>query len=137
MSHSSVRVIAIAGLTGRISRSIAKHLLGTKTNVTIHGIVRDPAKLPDELQSNSKVKVFQATSDEKDKLKNALEGADVCICGYSSGNDVMIEGQKTLIDACIESGVRRYIASDWCLDYRDLVSPISTRFVLRFLSQFA
>ena len=33
----------------------------------------------------------------------------------------MVDGQKTLIDCCIEAGVPRYVASDWCLDYRDLV----------------
>ena len=32
----------------------------------------------------------------------------------------MIEGQKTLIDACIAENVSRYIASDWSLDFRGL-----------------
>lgn len=32
----------------------------------------------------------------------------------------MIDGQKTLIDACIAENVPRYIASDWSLDFRGL-----------------
>lgn len=32
----------------------------------------------------------------------------------------MIDGQKTLIDACIAEDVPRYIASDWTLDFRGL-----------------
>lgn len=32
----------------------------------------------------------------------------------------MIEGQKKLIDACETTGVPRYIASDWCVDYTKL-----------------
>jgi len=32
----------------------------------------------------------------------------------------MIEGQKRLIDACIAENVARYIASDWCIDFRGL-----------------
>jgi len=32
----------------------------------------------------------------------------------------MLDGQKTLIDACIEEKVPRYIASDWSLDFRGL-----------------
>ena len=32
----------------------------------------------------------------------------------------MIDGQQTLIDACIAEGVPRYIASDWSLDFRGL-----------------
>lgn len=30
----------------------------------------------------------------------------------------MTEGQKLLVDACIETGVHRYIAGDWSADYR-------------------
>ena len=32
----------------------------------------------------------------------------------------MVEGQKTLIDACIAENVPRYIASDYSLDFRGL-----------------
>jgi hypothetical protein len=32
----------------------------------------------------------------------------------------MIDGQKTLIDACIDERVERYIASDYSLDFRRL-----------------
>lgn len=32
----------------------------------------------------------------------------------------MVDGQKTLIDACIAEAVPRYIASDWCMDFRGL-----------------
>jgi hypothetical protein len=32
----------------------------------------------------------------------------------------MIDGQKTLIDACIAEAVPRYIASDWSLDFSKL-----------------
>lgn len=32
----------------------------------------------------------------------------------------MVDGQKKLIDACEEAGVKRYIASDWALDYTKL-----------------
>ena len=125
MSSSSVSVVAIAGLTGRMSRSIANHILQTKQDVMIHGIMRDPSKLPANLKDSPNVKTFQAAADEKEKLRKALQGADVCICGYSGGKDVILDGQKTLIDACIESGVKRYIASDWSIDYRDLVSILA------------
>jgi hypothetical protein len=32
----------------------------------------------------------------------------------------MTEGQKVLIDTCIEAGVPRYIAGDWSSDYRTI-----------------
>jgi hypothetical protein len=37
------------------------------------------------------------------------------------GHDgLMVDGQKLLVDACIAEGVPRYIASDYCMDYRKL-----------------
>ena len=42
------------------------------------------------------------------------------ICCYLGNESLMVDGQKLLIDACIEEGVPRYIASDWSLDYRAL-----------------
>ena len=32
----------------------------------------------------------------------------------------MVDGQKTLIDAAIAEGVKRYMCSDWSLDFRGL-----------------
>ena len=121
-SIKPVTTITIAGLTGRISRLIATHILQTKPSVSINGIVRTPAKLPADLQDNPRVKIFQADSSDKDKIKDALKGSDICICGYMGGPDVMVDGQKLLIDACIEMKVPKYVASDWCIDFRDLVS---------------
>ena len=33
---------------------------------------------------------------------------------------LIYDGQKLLIDACIEENVARYIISDWSLDYHDV-----------------
>ncbi|VBB74007.1 Putative protein of unknown function [Podospora comata] len=54
-------------------------------------------------------------------LKRFVTGCDVVICAYLGDDNLMIEGQQTLIDACEESGtVTRYVASDWSLDYTKL-----------------
>ncbi|CAJ2513566.1 Uu.00g016850.m01.CDS01 [Anthostomella pinea] len=112
--------VAIAGFTGRLARLITEALVRQHPGVVVHGICRSPEKVDPKLRSISNVKVFQASSDDAEAIKRALLGVDVCICCYLGDNGLMIEGQKTLVDACIAAGVQRYIASDWCLDYRPL-----------------
>lgn len=48
------------------------------------------------------------------------KSCDVVICAYLGDDTLMVEGQKKLIDSCEASGVPRYIASDWSLDYTKL-----------------
>lgn len=112
--------IAIAGFTGKMARLITKYLVANHPNIEIHGICRSPEKLDAATLSNPKVKVFQASSTDVSALRKGLANTSVCICCYLGDNKLMLDGQKTLIDACIDEKVPRYIASDWSLDYRGL-----------------
>lgn len=112
--------IAIAGLSGKIGRLIAQALLARHPNVEIHGIVRSPDKVDASLRANPKVHVHQASSDDSAALSKALAACDICICCYLGDDNLMIQGQKTLIDACIASNVPRYLASDYSFDFRGL-----------------
>ncbi|KAF2719009.1 NAD(P)-binding protein [Polychaeton citri CBS 116435] len=116
----SVQKIAIAGLSGKLARLITEGLLRSNPEVQIHGIARNPDKVSQALQSSSQVKIFEADSKDALAIQNAIRGTDVCICCYLGDNDLMIGGQKLLIDSCIAEGVARYIASDWSLDFRAL-----------------
>lgn len=109
--------VSIAGVTSKFAQFIIAELLA-KPNVTIHGIARDPSKVAEKISSNPKVKIFQASGDETDKLRAAVRGTSICICCYFGGDNVMVDGQKTLIDACIAESVPRYLASEWSFDYR-------------------
>ena len=111
--------IAIAGMTGRFANMMVKHLLA-KPNVYINGIARNPGKVPADVRRNERVKLFTAESNDVASIREALRGATVCVCCYLGDNTFMVEGQKVLIDACIAEKVPRYVAGDWCLDYRGL-----------------
>jgi hypothetical protein len=114
--------IAIAGFTGKMSRLITDALLRTHPEVKIHGICRSPSKVDPSISSNPNVTIMQAESTDSEAIRAALRGTSVCICCYLNLFDTtfMVEGQKTLIDACIAEDVPRYIASDWCMDFRGL-----------------
>jgi NmrA-like family len=113
------QVIAITGFTGKLAKLITTALL-RHPNVQINGICRSPDKVSPALLSLKNIKIFQASTTDVEAIRNGLRGATTCICCYQGQSDVMIEGQKTLIDACIQEGVSRYIASDWSLDFRGL-----------------
>lgn len=115
----SATTVFIAGLTGKFARLLAGHLLA-KPNVRITGTARSPSKLPSELSSNPRVEVFQADADNVTTIRKALKGSSVAICCYLGDHNLMREGQKKLIDAAIAEGIPRYIAGDWCIDYRNI-----------------
>lgn len=110
--------VTITGLTGKMAQLIARHLADSRTKV--HSLCRTLAKLPESLTSNPPLSVFQSDSNDVKAIRSALEGSNAAICCYLGDADVMIEGQKRLIDACIDENVPRCVASDWSMDFRRL-----------------
>jgi uncharacterized protein YbjT (DUF2867 family) len=112
MASTTTMTVAIAGITGKMGQLIAKHLLA-RSNVKVRGLCRTPSKLPASLTSNPRLSVFKSDANDTKGIHSALKGSDVAVCCYLGDVDVMIEGQKRLIDACISEKVPRYVASDW------------------------
>lgn len=111
--------VGIAGITGKFAGLVLTNLL-KHPDVNIRGFCRNPSKLPEATRSSSRVQITQGESTDRDALNSFVKGTDVVICAYLGDNDLMVEGQKLLIDACEEQGVPRYIASDYSLDFTKL-----------------
>lgn len=111
--------VGIAGITGKFARCVAGHLL-KNPGVTIQGYCRDPTKLPAALLSSPRIRITQGQSDDQNSLQTFAKGNDVVVCSYLGDNNLMLNGQKSLIDACESEGVRRYVASDYSLDFTKL-----------------
>jgi len=116
----SAPIVAIAGANSKLATLIAKHLLENYPQIKIHGIARSPEKVDAAIRDSPNVEIFEASASDTSGLRQGLKGAEVAMCCYLGDNDLMTEGQKTLIDACIDEKVARYIASDWAFDYRGL-----------------
>ena len=112
-------IVTIAGVTGKHANLVAKHLL-SHPDVHVHGLCRSPSKIPAALSENPRFKAFESSSTNKVVIHEALKNASAAVCCYLGDDELMIDGQKLLIEACIAEGVPRYIASDWTLDYRSL-----------------
>jgi len=113
-------IVAIAGANSKLATLIANHILENYPEIKIHGIARSPEKVDAVIRNSPNVEIFQASASDMNALRQGLKGAEVAMCCYLGDNELMTEGQKTLIDACIDEKVARYIASDWAFDYRGL-----------------
>lgn len=77
--------------------------------------------VPTAIAASPGVTLVQEDAFETSALDKFVSGLDVVICGNLGDGNLMDDGQKALIDPCERAGVKRYIASDWCLDYTKLM----------------
>lgn len=108
--------VGIAGITGKFGGLLATHL-AKNANVELRGLCRTPSKLPDSLRASTRVKIFEGGAFDEHAISPFAKGCDVLVCAYLGNNQLMVDGQKLLIDACEKENVPRYIASDWSVDY--------------------
>lgn len=111
--------VGIAGITGKFARCVLAHLL-KNPRVTIQGYCRDPGRLPPSFLSSPRIRITQGQWDDQKALQTFVKGTDVVVCCYLGDKNIMINGQKLLIDACESQGVSRYVASDYSLDFAKL-----------------
>lgn len=111
--------VGLAGITGKFGRLLASQLLRNQ-NVLLRGYARDLSKVESALASSPRVSLFKGEALDDASIKPFVTGCDVVVCAYLGSDELMIDGQKKLVDACEESSVPRYVASDWALDYTKL-----------------
>lgn len=119
MVQTKPTAIGIAGITGKFAGLVLDNLL-ENPNVLIRGYCRNASKLASRYTQSSQVEVIEGDAYDTASLNNFVQGLDVVICAYLGDQDLMINGQKALVDACDEARVTRYIASDYTLDFTKL-----------------
>ncbi|WYZ42206.1 hypothetical protein EsH8_V_001101 [Colletotrichum jinshuiense] len=130
-------VVGIAGISAKLAQCVVK-ALQAYPNVKIKGFCRRPEKLPQSALKNYNVEVIQGNFDDKAAVQKFVKGTDIVICCYFGSPDVMILGQKILIDACAKEGVSRYLPSDFAVDYTkipdgELFPKQSTKIIKKYM----
>ncbi|WP_292706550.1 aromatic alcohol reductase [Nostoc sp. NMS2] len=114
----------MVGSTGMLGSKIVAALVD-KGTVDIRAMVRS---INDSSAENrQKIEAMKAkgvTIVEGDLMKpetllSVCDGVDVVVSAVGN-NDVTVPGQKNLIDAAKQQGVKRFIPSDYSVDYRKL-----------------
>ncbi|MBN3993066.1 MAG: aromatic alcohol reductase [Nostoc sp. NMS2] len=117
-------IVLVVGSTGMLGSKIVAALVD-KGTVDIRAMVRS---INDSSAENrQKIEAMKAkgvTIVEGDLMKpetllSVCDGVDVVVSAVGN-NDVTVPGQKNLIDAAKQQGVKRFIPSDYSVDYRKL-----------------
>lgn len=110
------QIVAVAGASGQLGEKIVNALV--RLGAEVHALVRtnsDPRKLKKFEQAG--VKIFKIRNWNVEELALACKDA-VCVVSVLAGlRDVVIDAQKTLLDAAVAAGVPRFIPSDYSLDF--------------------
>lgn len=108
--------VAVAGATGQLGQLIASNL--RTRNVSVKALVRpntDPSRLA-TLRSAG-VTIVEADLNDVPALTRELTGATTVVSALNGLADVMLGSQKALLDAAVAANVRRFIPSDFSLDF--------------------
>jgi uncharacterized protein YbjT (DUF2867 family) len=117
-------IVLVAGSTGMLGSKIVAALVD-KGTLDIRAMVRS---INDSSAENrQKIEAMQAKGVmivEGDLMKpetllSVCDGVDVVVSAVGN-NDVTVPGQKNLIDAAKQQGVKRFVPSDYSVDYRKL-----------------
>lgn len=124
------QTILVAGGTGSLGGKIVKSLIGRGANVLV--IVRhsaDAAKI--EALEQSGAEVFKVDTADKDEIAKVCEGADCVVSALAGLREVIVDAQSVLLEAAIAAGVKRFIPSDFSLDFTRLAAGGNRNFDLR------
>ena len=119
---ASKPVVLVVGSTGMLGGKIISALLD-KGATEVKAMVRPGSDSKEEnRQKIEKMKAQGATIVEGDLMKPETlppicEGVDVVVSAVGN-NQQTVPGQKNLIDAAKQQGVKRFIPSDYSVDYR-------------------
>ena len=116
--------VLVVGSTGMLGSKIVSALLD-KGTIQVKAMVRSSNDSNEE--NRQKIEAMKAKGAaivegnlmQPETLLSVCEGVDVVVSAVGN-NEVTVPGQKNLIDAAKQQGVKRFIPSDYSVDYRKL-----------------
>jgi len=124
------KLILVAGATGNLGNRVCRELV--KRGAAVRAIVRsstDPEKV--EYLKQMGVEVLEIDVNNVDEIAKACVGIDCVVSALAGLSDVIVDLQKRVLDGALKAGVIRFIPSDFCTDYNDLVQGENRNFDLR------
>lgn len=124
------KIILVAGATGNLGNKIVNALL--EKGAEIRAMVRRETSSEKIAQLEQKgIKIFIVDMNNKSEIANACIGVNCVVSALAGLRDVIIDTQKTLLEAAIEAKVPRFIPSDYSLDFTNLVNGKNRNLDLR------
>jgi nucleoside-diphosphate-sugar epimerase len=103
--------IVLAGATGDLGLRIARHLV--QRGAQVRALVR-PGKTGAAVATLRELgaQIVEADFNSVTAVQQACAGAACVVSALSGLREVIVEGQKRLLDAAVAAGVPRFIPSD-------------------------
>jgi uncharacterized protein YbjT (DUF2867 family) len=141
-SECANHTVLIVGITGMLGYQIASAILD-KNAVTVRALTRSGNSNQAQLQNLKNHGVIFVEGDllDCDSLMQACEGVDTIISVVKGGQaenseeSVVLTGQLNLLEAAKACGVKRFIPSDYSVDYFKL--EVGDNYNLDLRKQFA
>ena len=123
-------IIVLAGATGDLGFRIAQSLLNR--GAVVRALVR-PGNTKPEVTSlrDLGAEIVEVDFNSVTALTKACTGAACVVSAVSGLRDVIVNGQKRLLDAAVAAGVSRFIPSDYSIDYTKLPNGSNRNLDLR------
>jgi nucleoside-diphosphate-sugar epimerase len=117
----SKKIIAVVGGTGHLGTLIT-NVLVDKPDVQVRLLVRagSRAKVKGFEERGAEIVEGALSPDDGAALATLAKGAYAIVSAVQGGPDIIIEGQRRLLQAARDAGVRRFIPSDYSLDLFDV-----------------
>ncbi|MGY3054000.1 nucleoside-diphosphate-sugar epimerase [Pedobacter sp. UYEF25] len=122
--------ILVAGATGNLGNRICRELV--RREALVSAMVRpstDPEKI--EVLVKMGVNILEVDLNSVEDIAKVAANMDCVVSALAGLKEVIIDLQKRILDGATQAGVARFIPSDFCTDYNDLVPGENRNFDLR------
>jgi nucleoside-diphosphate-sugar epimerase len=124
------KVILVAGATGNLGMRIIKALIANGAEV--RALVRSNSNV-EKLNKLRELglKVLEVNMNNVEEVAKACEGVSCVVSALAGLRETIIDTQKVLLDAALKAGVKRFIPSDFSLDFTNLIAGRNRNLDLR------
>lgn len=140
---NSPLIIVVAGANGKLGKLVCDSLIARTRNMgqplLIRGLVRKSGtqtstniqKSVSAKNSEQQLTIVPVDYNSDDDLKQACKGAYSVISTLQGVEDVLVDLQMRLLKAAITSNLRRFIPSDYAIDFTNLAKGSNRNFDIR------
>jgi nucleoside-diphosphate-sugar epimerase len=120
MQSSKISAL-IVGATGQLGSLITKHCL-KQNGLQVNILVRNPDKDKELTKAVTQAggKVLKGDVNDHSTLKGVTQGIHTVISALIGDDATVLDGQRALLKDGLENGVKRFVPSDFSLDYKKL-----------------
>ena len=124
------KTIVVVGATGNLGEKIVNALLAKGANVKAIVRLKTDLKKINELEKKG-VKVYQVDFGNKSEISKHCQGAHCVVSALAGLGETIVDAQKIILNAAIEANVRRFIPSDYSIDFTNLIEGQNRNLDLR------